>query len=89
LIALVLLEIGVFGCLKRSFLKPIWNCVLRVCYATCCKLFCCCKKSENKDIMKGINVVDTEAVLKIVDQDPELEASRVEKLSEKDLQIKI
>jgi len=35
--------------------------------------------------MKGINVVDTEAVLKIVDLDPEEEASRIEKLSEKDL----
>jgi hypothetical protein len=35
--------------------------------------------------MKGITVVDTEAVLKIVDVDPEDEAKRVKNLSDKDL----
>lgn len=81
-------EIGVFSLLKRIFVSPFWNCFHRICSAIWSKVGCC-NKDQTLNIMSGINAVDTEAVLRIVDQDPEEEAKRVQKLSENDLQIKI
>ena len=67
---------GVFSFIKRKFFYPIWNCFHRVSHIIYIKV-CCGGKNENLDIMQGINAVDTEAVLRIVDKDPEAEAERV------------
>lgn len=90
---LILFESGIVYYLKRKTIDPFVDACFRATYyvyASCgsrgeAHLMKGFFNSEKFNVMKGITVVDTEAVLKIVDVDPEDEAKRVKNLSEKDL----
>jgi len=82
LIALVLFEVGLFRYLKRKVFNRVFDSIHR----TILYLYACISGDSSMHMgsqfsdfnaMKGLSVVDTEAVLKIVDQDPLDEAKRV------------
>jgi len=89
LVVLILFESGVVYYFKRKTIDPFIDACFRATYY----VYASCGRSgeahlmkgfynnEKFNVMKGITVVDTEAVLKIVDLDPEDEAKRVKNLS--------